>query len=96
MMLMMTKSTLESDRYVTVQEINEMLEIPKSKIDRHIQRLGPVKKLDIRISYELKEIHATKRINPCDLHLKCNEFDPFLRRIITGNVNWIIYNNVKV
>ena len=77
-----------------MREIEEMLKIPKSTIDRHIQRLGLVKKLDIWIPHELKEIHLTKRINACDLHLKRNEFDPFLKRIITGDEKWIVYNNV--
>ena len=62
-----------------------MLKIPKSTIHRHIQRLGLVKKLDIWIPHELKEIHLTKCINTCDLHLKCNEFDPFFKQIITGD-----------
>ena len=48
-------------------------------------RLGLVKKLDIWIPHELKEIHLIKRINTCDLNLKRNEFDPFLKRIITGD-----------
>ena len=42
----------------------------------------------------MKEIHVTKRINACDLHLKRNEFDPFLKRIITGDEKYIVYNNV--
>ena len=37
------KSIIELDRHVTVREIEEMLKIPKSTIDRHIQRLGLVK-----------------------------------------------------
>ena len=41
------KAIIESDRHVTVREIEEMLKIPKLTIDRHIQRLGLVKKLDI-------------------------------------------------
>ena len=44
-------------------------------------RNGLVKKLDIWIPHELKEIHLTKRINACDLHFKRNEFDPFLKQI---------------
>ena len=71
------KAILESDRHVTVREMEEMLKIPKSTIDRHVQYLGLVKKLDISILHELKEIHLTKRINACDLHLKRNEFDRF-------------------
>ena len=41
------KAIIESDRHVTVREIEEMFKIPKSTINRHIQRLGLVKKLDI-------------------------------------------------
>ena len=54
-----------------------MLKIPKSTIDRHIQDLELVKKLDIWIPHELKEIHFKKCIKACDLHLKRNEFDSF-------------------
>ena len=50
-----------------------MLKILKSTIDRHIQRFGFVIKLDIWIPHELKEIHLTKHINACYLHLKRNE-----------------------
>ena len=35
-----------------------------------------------------------ERINACDLHLKRNEFDSCLKRIITGDEKWIVYNNV--
>ena len=73
-----------------MRAIKEMLEIPKSTIERHIQRLGLVKKLDIWIPHELKEIHLTKRINTCDLHHKRNGFDHFLKRIITGDEKWIV------
>ena len=77
-----------------MREIEEILKIPISTIDRHIQRLGLVKKLDIWISHELKEIRLTKRINACDLHLQRNEFNIFLKPIITGDEKWIVYNNV--
>ena len=73
-----------------MQEIEEMLQILKSAIDRHIERLGRVKKLHIWIPHELKEFHLTKRINACDLHLKRNEFDPFLKQVITSDEKWIV------
>ena len=88
------KAIIESDRHVTVREIEEMLKIPKSTIERHEQRFGLVKKLYISIPYELKEIYLTKLTNSCDLHLKRNEFDPFLKRIITGDEKWIVYYNI--
>ena len=88
------KAIIESDRHMTVREIEEILKMSISRIDPHIQRLGFVKKLDIWFPHELKKIHSTKCINACDLHLKRNEFDPSLKRIITGDGKWIVYNNV--
>ena len=82
--------SLKTDRHVTVEEIEEMLKIPKSTIDRHIQRLGLVKKLDIWILHELKDFRLTKRIKACDLHLKSKEFDPFLKRTINNDEKWIV------
>ena len=48
-----------------MREIQEILKVPKSTIGRHVQRLGLVKKRDIWIPHELKEIHLRKRINAC-------------------------------
>jgi len=89
------KTIIELDRHVTEREIGEKLKIPKSTIHDHIKRLGLVKKLDIWVPHQLKEIHLTKRIDACDVHLKRNESDPFLKRIITGDEKWIIYDNVN-
>ena len=77
-----------------MREIEEMLKILELTIDRKIQRLGLVKKLDIWIPHELTEMHLTKPMNAYDLNLKRNEFNPFLKRIITGDEKWIVYNNV--
>ena len=55
---------IESDRHVTVREIEEMLKISKSTIDRHIQHLGLVKKCDIWIQREFEEIHLRKVCKP--------------------------------
>ena len=41
------KTIIKSDRHVSVRDIKKMLKIQKSTIDRHIQRLGLVDKLDI-------------------------------------------------
>ena len=40
------------------------------------------------------KLFETKHINACGLHLKRNEFDPFLKRVITGDEKWIVHNNV--
>jgi len=33
------------------------------------------------------------RINICDMLLKRNEIEPFLKRMITGDEKWITYDN---
>nr|KAF7411085.1 hypothetical protein H0235_013692 [Vespula pensylvanica] len=34
------------------------------------------------------------RVSTCDLFLQRNEKDPFLKRLITGNEIWILYENI--
>ena len=42
----------------------------------------------------MNEIQLTKRISICDSLLKRNETDPFLKRIITSDEKWVVYDNV--
>ena len=48
------KAIIKSDPHVTVREIEEMLKIRKSTIERHIQCLGLFKKLDIWIPRDFR------------------------------------------
>ena len=89
------KAIIASNRHITVREIAKRLNVSHTTIENHIRCLGLVKKLDIWVPHELKEIHLTQRINICDTHLKRNAIDPFLKRIITGDEKWIVYNNVN-
>ena len=52
-----------------------------------------MKKLNIWVPHQLKEINLTNRFNACDMHLKRNEYDSFWKRIITGD--GIVNNNVS-
>ncbi|GFX35038.1 mariner Mos1 transposase [Trichonephila clavipes] len=64
-------------------------------IENHLKQLGYVQKLDTWVPHELKETHLKQRINSCDLLKKRNENDPFLKRLITGDEKWVVYNNIK-
>lgn len=88
------KSIIEIDRHVTVREIAGQLQISKTAASRHLVRLGYVKKLDIWIPHQLSKNHLMQRFNICDMLLKRNMTDPFLKRLITGDEKWITYNNV--
>lgn len=85
---------ITEDRHITVREIAHRLNVSHTTVENHLKHLGLVKKLDIWVPHELKEIHLTQRINICDTHLKRNENDPFLKRIITGDEKWVTYNNI--
>ncbi|KAK2580003.1 hypothetical protein KPH14_010768 [Odynerus spinipes] len=89
------KAIIESNRHITVREIAKRLNVSHPTIENHIRCLGLVKKLDIWVPHELKEIHLTQRINICDTHFKRNAIDPFLKRIITGDEKWVVYNNIN-
>ncbi|QQP35016.1 Histone-lysine N-methyltransferase SETMAR, partial [Caligus rogercresseyi] len=39
--------------------------------------------------------HLLDRLNACDILLKQNELDPFLKRMVIGNGKWITYDNIK-
>ena len=88
------KAMIKNNRRNTTREIAEKLNISHTCVERHLKQLGYVNKLDIWVPYKLNEIQLTKRISTCDSLLKCNETDPFLMRIITGDEKWVVYDNV--
>lgn len=87
------KILIEDDRHITVRDIAKRLNVSHTTIENHLKCLGLFKKLDIWVPHELKEVHLTQRINICDMHLKRNEIDPFLKRIVTGDEKWVMYSN---
>ena len=70
------------------------MNISHTCVERHLKQLGYVNKLDIWASHKFNEIQLTKRISICDSLLKRNETDPFLKRIITGDEIWVVYDEV--
>ncbi|XP_006145801.1 histone-lysine N-methyltransferase SETMAR-like [Tupaia chinensis] len=88
------KALIESNPRYTTREIAETLNIHHSSVHDHLKKLGYVKKLDIWVPHELKEVHLTARINICDMLIKREENDPFLKRLIIGDEKWIVYNSV--
>ena len=85
---------IDSDRQITVREIATRLKVGKSTVSEHLSKLQMIKKLDVWVPHALTEKNRIDRISICDLLYKRNEYDPFLKRIVTGNEKWIIYNNV--
>ncbi|XP_035742201.1 histone-lysine N-methyltransferase SETMAR-like [Vespa mandarinia] len=79
------KVIIDSGRHSTTRDIAEKLNVSYTYIDKKFKMLAYVKKLDLWIPHQLKEIHMTQRISICDSLLKRNETDPFLQSLITGD-----------
>ena len=88
------KAMIENNQRSTTREIAEKLNISNTCVERHLKQLDYVNKLDIWVPHKFNEIQLTKRISICDSLLKRNETDPFLKRIITGDEEWVVYDNV--
>ena len=88
------KALVGANPHYTTREIAETLKIHHSTVHDHLKKLGYVSKLDRWVPHELREVHLTARVDICDMLLKREENDPFLKRLITGDEKWIVYNNV--
>lgn len=89
------KAITDFGRHSTTREIAKKLHVLHACIENHLKQLGYVQKLDTRVSHELKETCLTQCINSWDLLEKRNENDAFLKRLITGDEKWVVYNNIK-
>ncbi|XP_035222849.1 histone-lysine N-methyltransferase SETMAR-like [Stegodyphus dumicola] len=89
------KALLDANRRITTREIGERLNLSNSSVYGHLKGLGLTSKLDVWVPHVLTERNLCRRVDVCDSLLKRQENDPFLKRIITGDEKWVVYNNVK-
>ncbi|XP_078051312.1 histone-lysine N-methyltransferase SETMAR-like [Augochlora pura] len=75
------KALVQANKHSAVRELAIALKVSIGSVHGHLKSLGFVKKLDVWIPHELKEIHLTKRMNVCDQLTKHEENDPFLKRV---------------
>ena len=64
-------------------------------VDKHMKRLESIPKLDIWVPHVLTERYLLRRIIDCDALIRQQRNDPFLKRIVTGDKKWVVYNNVE-
>ncbi|KAJ0177844.1 hypothetical protein K1T71_006717 [Dendrolimus kikuchii] len=61
-----------------------------------MKKAGYTKKLNIWVPHELTERNLMNRVLICDSLLRRNETEPFLKKLITGDEKWIMYDkNVR-
>lgn len=85
---------IKNDRQLTTREISQSLNVTHATVANRLKKLGMVKKSDVWVPHELSERNLIKRIDTCDLLLKRYSKKKILKRLITGDEKWIVYNNV--
>ena len=89
------KALIVNDRHSSTRDIAKNLDVSHTCIENHLRRLGYQKKLDAWVPHNLGECELTRRLGFCDMLLKRNASDPFLKRMVTGDEKWIVYNNIS-
>lgn len=87
---------VENYRHRITQEIEEFLGINLIAVVKLLRRLGVVSKVDVRVPHELTENNSIVRISDCDLLLKRNEINPFLKQSVICDKEWIEYINAEL
>jgi len=93
------KALVQANKHSTVRELAIALKVSVGSVHDYLKSLGFIKKLDVWVPHELKEIHLTNRMSVCDQLIKHEENDlereTSLKRMIKGDEKWIVYNNVS-
>ena len=89
------KALVDANRRITTREIGERLNLSNSTVYGHLKGLDLILKLDVWVPHVLTERNLCRRVDVCDSLLKRQVNDPFLKRIISGDEKWVVYNNLK-
>ncbi|XP_071036592.1 histone-lysine N-methyltransferase SETMAR-like [Parasteatoda tepidariorum] len=90
------KVLVDANRRIAAREIGERFNLLNSTVNDHLKGLGLTSKLDIWVLHVLTERNLCRRVDVSDSLLKRHENDPFLKRVITGDEKWVVYNNVQL
>ena len=86
---------IQNNPRFTSREIAKILKISKSAVLLHLEKSGMVNRYDVWVPHNLSDKNLMDRVFACTLLLNRNDNDPFLKRLVTGDEKWIVYNNAK-
>ncbi|CAK9820142.1 Histone-lysine N-methyltransferase SETMAR, partial [Anthophora quadrimaculata] len=87
------KAMVDSDPRQTIEELSLKIGCPWSTVQDHLRRIGKLYRQGIWVPRELTETALDQRRTICASLLFRYEVDPFLRRIVTEDEKWMLYNN---
>ncbi|KAF7493631.1 Histone-lysine N-methyltransferase SETMAR [Sarcoptes scabiei] len=86
---------VESDRHASLKMIGRSLNMDRRTVLLYLHKFGLKKRCDVWMPEELNQNNLLERINICDWLLKRSQFDPFLQRLVTGDVKYITFESLK-
>ena len=87
------KALIEADPRKTTREVAVELEVDHSTVVCHLKQIGKSKKLDKWVTHELNDNQKNRRFEVSSTLVLRNKNDPFLKRIVTCDEKWILYDN---
>ncbi|KOX76329.1 Histone-lysine N-methyltransferase SETMAR [Melipona quadrifasciata] len=87
------KTVLTGNPRYSVREIVDATNIPKTTVHEHLIKIGYANRCEVWVPHLLTETGLMNRVSMCDLLLQRHERDPFLKRLVTGDETWILYQN---
>ncbi|GFS68459.1 histone-lysine N-methyltransferase SETMAR [Trichonephila clavipes] len=85
---------IEVDWHVSSRSITQKLKINHKTVLNHLRKVRFKKKLDVWVPHQLTPKNMMDRISICETLTKRNEFDPFLKRIVTEDEKWVTYDSI--
>lgn len=85
---------VDSNSHLTLREIALMLNISAGSVHSHLTDAGYVNRSDVWVPHALSERNMMDRLNVSALLIEKDLEIPFLKRLVTGDEKWIVYNNV--
>lgn len=89
------RALVEADPSRTLKSIAEELNVSCKTIGNKMKTIGKVKKLQKWVPHLLTENQKLQRFQICSSHRLRNNVTPFLRRIVTCDEKWVMYENRK-
>ena len=92
------ETLIEKNQCYTTGEMANTLKLSKSSIENHLHQLGYVNCFNVWVLHKLSGKKKKEPLDPtsaCDSLLKHKANVPFLKQIVMGDENWILYNNVE-